>query len=342
MQPSYGKIQGEIEMKKKKPNSISKLMSTCVLILLATAWITACAPVASKQALDRTSSQSVSGGIAPAAPSMAEVSNAVSDNAFSVGVEASQPARLVIKNANLTIVVADPGKSLDAISQMADEMGGFVVTANLSHSQMSSGAEVPHGSITIRIPAEKLNDAIARIEAESNQPPQNKNIESQDVTSDYIDLQSRLKNLEDAEQQLRKIMDNAFSTDDVLSVYNRLVQVREEIEVLKGKIQYYEEAASLSAISVNLVANAAVQPLKIGNWQPVGVMKEAVQTLLNTLKFLANALIWIVILIFPVLLILYLVFVLPLTLVLRSWRKRRAARKARQQEQESQVNTPLK
>ena len=56
------------------------------------------------------------------------------------------------------------------------------------------------------------------------------------MTSDYTDLQSRLRNLEDAEEQLRTIMDSAFNTEDVLTVYNRLVEVREQIEVIKGQI----------------------------------------------------------------------------------------------------------
>ena len=116
----------------------------------------------------------------------------------------------------------------------------------------------------------------------------------------------------------------------MLSVYNQLVQVREQIEVIQGQIKYYDESAALSAISAELIANEAVQPLTIGGWQPVGVAKNAVQALINTMKFLANAAIWLVILVVPVLLVLFLVIVLPLRLVWRAWKRRRASAKSGQ------------
>lgn len=231
--------------------------------------------------------------------------------------------RLVIRNASLMIVVEDPAASLDRISQLAEEMGGYVVTANLYQIQFDSGAEAPRASITIRVPAERLDEAIAQIEAESSRPPERRNIESQDVTREYTDLGSRLRNLENTEAQLTEIMENAYSTEDVLSVYNRLVEIREQIEVIKGQMQYYEQSAALSAISVDLLPDAAVQPLRIGTWEPVGVARDALQTLINTVQFLGDALIWILIYVLPVLLLVFVIFVLPIRLVIRAVKKRR-------------------
>lgn len=267
--------------------------------------------------------------VAPSAPPAAGLDQnagreAVSEPGTFTSSAVQLQKRIVIKNANLSIVVEDPAKSMDAITQMADEMEGFVVAANLYQSRLESGIEVPRASITIRVPAERLNEAIARIRAETDRPVISENIESQDVTSDYTDLQSRLRNLENTEAKLAEIMDDANRTQDVLSVYNELVRVREQIEVIKGQIQYYDQASSLSAISVELLANEAVQPLTIGGWQPVGVAKNAVQALINTMKFIATAAIWIGIVFLPVLLVLYLVFFLPVSLLWRAWRRRLA------------------
>jgi hypothetical protein len=245
--------------------------------------------------------------------------------------------RIVIKNADLSIVVDDPSASTQAIITMAEGMGGFVVSANIYQTTLESGASVPEGSITVRVPAERLNEALAQIRELSDQDPLSESLGSQDVTRDYVDLQSRLRNLESAEAQLANIMDAAVKTEDVLSVYNELLRIREEIEVIKGQIQYYEEAAALSAISVQLRANEAVQPLTIGSWQPSGVAKSAIQALINTLKFVANAVIWIVLYILPVLTVLFIVFILPPLLVLRAWRRRRATKKAQQAEQQAKA-----
>jgi hypothetical protein len=235
--------------------------------------------------------------------------------------------RIVIKNGSLVIVVTDPAKSMDTISKMAEEMGGYVVSANLDQTQLSSGVEVPHATITIRVPAERLDEAMTRIKSETNRPVIKSTVDSQDITKEYTDLQSRLTNLENAEAQLTQIMDQATKTEDVLNVYNQLVSVQEQIEVLKGQIKYYDESARLSAISTELLANEAVQPLSIGTWQPTGIAKSALQALINTLKFLANAIIWILIYILPVALVLFVVFFLPAYLIVRAIRRRRAARK---------------
>jgi len=212
--------------------------------------------------------------------------------------------RMVIKNASLSIVVEEPGTTLDAISNLAAELGGFVVSSNLYRMEVDGGLEVPQANITIRVPVEKLDQALAEIKSGAGQIL-NENISGQDVTQEYTDLESRLRNLENAEQQLNQIMEQAYSTEDVLSVYNRLVEVQEQIELIKGQMQYYEQSAALSAISVNIQANEAVQPLKIGNWQPVGVAKRAIQALINTLEVIANILIWIALYILPVVLVLY-------------------------------------
>ncbi len=243
---------------------------------------------------------------------------------FTYSPPASDVERLVIKNANLSLVVDDPARSMSAISKLAEEMGGYVVSANLYETQLESGAKVPRATITVRVPAERFTEALERIKQESKQIPLNENISSQDVTREYTDLQSRLRNLEAAEAQLKEIMASATKTEDVLNVYQQLVQVREQIEVIKGQIQYYEQSAALSAISVDLIANEAVQPLRIGIWQPVGTAKNAVQALINTLQFIGRVLIWLALYFLPTLLVLYLIIGLPLTLAWRSWRRRRA------------------
>jgi len=207
--------------------------------------------------------------------------------------------RMVIKTADLSIVVDDPIQKSDDIAQMADEMGGFVVGSNVWQNTLSNGARVPHASITIRVPSESLDEALDRIKTGVGEIL-SENISGQDVTSEYTDLQSRLRNLEAAEDQLQEIMDEASKTDDVLQVYNNLVSVREQIEVIKGQMQYYEQAAMLSMISVDITGDEEAQPLQIGGWQPVGVAKDAVEMMITTLQWLGDVAIWVVLCVLPI------------------------------------------
>ena len=213
--------------------------------------------------------------------------------------------RLVIKNASLSIAVNDPLKSMDTISHMAEAMGGFVVSADMYQQALSNGVKVPQVSMTIRVPADRLDEALTTIKAETDQPIISENESSQDVTAEYTDLNSRLTNLQAAEKQLQEIMASATKTEDVLSVYSQLVSVREQIELIKGQMKYYEQSAALSSVSSQLIANAAVQPISIAGWQPAGVAKEALQSLINTLQSLANFGIRLAILYVPILLVIF-------------------------------------
>jgi len=184
-----------------------------------------------------------SSGSAPsAAPQAAEGELSLASSTSNQTAE-----RIIIKNANLTISVADPAKSMNTISKMAEDMGGFVVSANMYKETLNSGMEVPRASITVRVPVEKLNVALDQIRSQSKQNPISESANSQDVTNEYVDLQSRQRNLEAAEADLVKIMDQAYKTEDVLTVYNQLVSIREQIEVIKGQIKYYSESARFSA-----------------------------------------------------------------------------------------------
>lgn len=232
--------------------------------------------------------------------------------------------RIVIKEATLEIVVKDPPQTLNMITKLADEMGGYVVNANLHQTRTISGEEHPRASITIRVPSSMFDEALGLIEAESDRLPV-RNVNSQDVTSEYRDLQSRLRNQEAAENQLIRIMESASKTEDVLNVHRELTNIREQIELIKGKIQFYEQSSQLSAIRVEIIPKESVLPVTIAGWQPVGVVRDAVQSLVNTLQFLATTLIWIVIYLIPVLLVIFLPFYVIARLLFR-WHTQRKSK----------------
>lgn len=233
----------------------------------------------------------------------------VASNASGEGLNAAVVERLVIQNADLSIVVADPAAKMKSIEQMAESLKGFVVSSNLYQTNTSTNVRVPEGQITIRVPVEKLDEALDAIKSDTIEV-QSENRSGQDVTKDYVDLQSRLKNLEATEAQLVKIMENANKTDDVLNVFNQLTSIREQIEVVKGQIKYYEESAALSAINVRVIAEESVQPIEVGGWKITGTARNAFQTLIDFAQGFVRFLIWLIILIIPAgLLILFLLWV---------------------------------
>ena len=304
-------------MKKILPFS---LIINAVLIILAVFMILG--PVTSNTFSSIDSNLSGVGGGAPAErelyglPAAAPEVGIVADQSVLSNSGSDIPTtaveRIVIKNADLTIVVSDVNGRMKNIQVMAEQMGGFVVSSNLYKSYTNNSIEVPEAQVVIRVPAEKLDDAMEQIKKDVIDV-QNETVSGQDVTSEYVDLQSRLKNLEAAEEQLNDILKNATDTTDVVNIFNQLIYYREQIEVIKGQIKYYDEAASLSGISVRIIAEETIQPIVIGKWEPKGVALEAIQDLIYFYQDFVSFVIRFVIYILPVLISigipLYLIFI---------------------------------
>lgn len=203
---------------------------------------------------------------------------------------AQQVERLVIKNATLSIVVDDTTVTINNITKMAEEMGGFVVSLNTSQTLASSNKKVQSAKMVVRVPAEKLNEALAQIKKTSVEVI-SENISGQDVTSEYTDLKSQLTNLERAEKQMQTFLDQTKNTDETLKVYNQLVSTRQQIETVKGRMKYYEQSAALSAITLTITPNALNTPIQVAGWRPEGTVKESIETLIKILQNLADFLI---------------------------------------------------
>lgn len=299
-----------------------------VIMMLLALVLTACAPARSeKQSVPEIMPQEMYAGAPTSADVYSEGARTFrQEQVVSSGLP-NPVERLVIRNANLSIVVRDPGEAMDEIISMAEGMGGFVVTSNLYQRRLDNGNLVLEGNVTVRVPALKLSEAMEKIKGLVDNPQTDilsENISGQDVTAEYTDLKSRLRNLEDAAEQLRKIMETATKTEDVLNVLNELRSVTEQIEVLKGQIKYYEELAAMSAISVNLQAQETVAPITVGGWKPEGVARDAIQALIDAYQTIASGVIWAVLFCLPIALPIGLVVFFIVRGFLR-WRRRRKA-----------------
>ncbi len=279
---------------------LKRLHIFSVLMVLAAVLVVACGPAAGRDATteeqyyayDGTTSTTGSGG-------SDEVSQPALPDADALYREAGAPPanaptivdRLVIKNASLSLVVKNPAESVGVISQLAEAMRGFVVGSNTYQASIDElGNKIMQGYITIRVPAERLSEALTQLKGMAV-TVNSENVSGEDVTAQYTDLESQLTNLEAAEAQLQKIMDGATKTEDVLNVYNQLVGIRGQIEMVKGQMKYYRESAAMSLISIDLIPDALSQPLQVAGWQPQGVVKEAFESLVRDLQGIADFLI---------------------------------------------------
>jgi hypothetical protein len=150
--------------------------------------------------------------------------------------------RMVIFTAKLELEVEDVDSTLDDISLYAEESGGFV--AGIS---MSKGGG---GIIAIRVPQEKFHEVIQEVEklGEVNE----REVKGEDITESYVDLESRLKNLQKQEERLLEILNMCVNVEELLKVESEMERVRGEIEGLTGEIKYIEGRVELATITVSL------------------------------------------------------------------------------------------
>jgi hypothetical protein len=154
--------------------------------------------------------------------------------------------RMVIRSAYLALLVEDISASIAQIENLAGSYGGYVVNSNVGEENNRV-----YGNISFRVDANRFNEALqslrnlaADVRSESTS--------GQDVTEEYVDLDARLRTLEASEAQLLELMKQAGTVEEILKVQQELVSTREEIETIKGHMQYLEQSAALSYISVTL------------------------------------------------------------------------------------------
>jgi len=241
--------------------------------------------------------------------------------AFAPDAGTTDIQRLIIRNASLDLVVADTQAAIDQITGLVNELGGYVVESNVYQYQ-----EGLQATLTLRIPAEKLDLALERFRALATEV-RSERITGQDVTQEYTDLQSYLRNREAVQARLLEYLEKAETTEDALAVDQQLRQIEAEIEQTKGRIQYLEQSAALSQVTITLTPDELAQPIQVGGWHPKGTLRNAFQSLIRVMQFLVDAAIVIVVLILPTAIVVAAPFV-GLFFLIRYFVRRRRARKA--------------
>ena len=151
--------------------------------------------------------------------------------------------RVIVHTAKLNLIVADVAQGADRIRDVALELGGWLV---------SSDRESRHSaSISVRVPAQSLTDALDMIEAVA-QDVLERDVSSEDVTDRYVDAQSRLAGLRATETRLREFLDLAANVEEALLVQEQLGAVQLQIEEMQGRINYYDQVSAFSLIEARL------------------------------------------------------------------------------------------
>jgi hypothetical protein len=223
--------------------------------------------------------------------------------------------RLIIKSGSMSLLVANVGEVVANIIKFAEDEGGFVIHSNVH--RINPESERLTGAVTIKIPAEKFTQAFNRLKDFALKVT-NENLSGQDVTEEYTDLESRVRNLEAAETQLLELMKKAGKVTEILEVQRELVKTRQQIETTRGRMEFLEKSAKMATIYINLATEEEELPVVEEEWRPKKVARAALRSLVRLWQKVGNIVIWSAVFFSPFIVIGAAVFL---------WRKRKGLRK---------------
>ena len=197
--------------------------------------------------------------------------------------------RLVIKTGNLSLLVKNTQETVEKVKSLAQEKGGFVLSARTYFTDEKE--QHLKGTVTIKVPNTQFEETIKELKDLALKVT-SEHVQGQDVTEEYTDLESRLRNLEAAEEQLLEIMQRAGEISDVLEVQRELTNTRRQIESIKGRMEYLEKSADMSTITVHIATQESELPVVEEQWKPIQIAKNALRSTVSFWQSVGSGIIW--------------------------------------------------
>ncbi len=192
--------------------------------------------------------------------------------------------RKIVKTADLGLRAGDVRAAASEAQRVAGRFGGSVLS-----SETYRGDGSVYADLVLSVPSKEFEEALDELRGLGEEVTTD-SVSGEDVTEEFVDLQSRERNLLAAEQGLLKLYDRAEDVEDALSIQRELTFIRGQVEEVQGRIQYLEQSTASSRISVGIQPVAAA-PEAPPAWNPALVAITAWNASLRVLQGLANAVI---------------------------------------------------
>ena len=195
----------------------------------------------------------------------------------------------IMKTGNVSVEVKDIPESLKSVRTLVSQYGGKIVSETDSGDGRNRNVYM-----NIKVDEDKYAEVYNELKELDGKLISSSSNE-EDVTQEYVDLQARLKNLQNTEKQLTEILNTAETVEDTLAVYTQLSNIRGQIESLQANIKYLDEKTDYSTISLTISQSLTGISVDEDKWEPVGILKEAVSALVSFVKGLGSVAIWVVV-----------------------------------------------
>lgn len=195
--------------------------------------------------------------------------------------------RMVVSNSQISLLVKDVVSALTTIKAKTTSLGGYMVDSNLTRPE-----EAASGQITLRIPSEKLDEALGFLRTLSVKVV-SENLVGEDVTDQFVDNDARLVILVANKTRFEEIMKKAEKIQDILQVQQEIFNIQSQIEGIKGQQNYLTKTSQMAKLTAYLSTDELALPYAPAQpWRPEVVFKLAVRSLLGNLQGLGSKVVW--------------------------------------------------
>ncbi|MDE6602220.1 MAG: DUF4349 domain-containing protein [Lachnospiraceae bacterium] len=244
-----------------------------------------------------------------------------------------ETARKLIKTVNISAETEDFDTLVPKLQKQVETLGGYIESISVydvnSYYVEDQRVKQRCANLTARVPKEKLDGFLAQVGEQTNVTSRSENVE--DVTLQYVDLESRKKALLTEQERLLELMGKAESVEDIIAIEGRLSEVRYQLESMESQLRTYDNQIDYSTVYLSIEeVRKYSAPQTATVWQRIarGFMKSLEDIGLSIQNFAIGLVIDIPYFVLGLLAIVVIFFILRA--LLRRFKKSRYARRLRE------------
>jgi len=224
------------------------------------------------------------------------------DNASAPG-QAAYVDRMIIKNAEVSVLVEDSDIAIDRLTQVVSDVNGYIVSSRIWYQSHIDGENYKYASITLGIPVDQFEVTMRRVRGLAVRVL-DENASGEDVTDQFVDMESRLTNLEATQARIQSFLEDAKTVDEALRINQELAQIEAQIEEVKGRMNYLSDRSAFSTITVTISPELPeIEPTPLPTpkpWTPANTLKDATETLVDAYQGIVEFAIWLFVAVLPI------------------------------------------
>lgn len=169
-------------------------------------------------------------------------------------------SRKLIRTVNMEVETQGYDELMKSIENRVAELDGYIQNLDSYNGSTYGSKSSQYADLVVRIPANRLDEFVGGVAEQSNVIK--KSISVEDVTLSYVDMESRKKSLQVEQERLLTLLERAEILEDIITLENRLTNVRYQIESMESQLRTYDDLVDYSTVYLKVREVIVYTPVK--------------------------------------------------------------------------------